>query len=503
MNKLEHINITSFYQFLDLFEKYDRKDALWTSDESIKLSYRELRSEIKNFSYSLSKIVKPGQRVVLLDLHGPHWVITFFSIILNKAIAVPIDSRMNKELQDEIIKMVGAKLIITCTHEGHPKLEKIVYENTKSLNRSWRPQEINPDLPAEIIFTSGTWGKPKGVILTHNNLLSNLNSVLKVYRVKEGEKLLSVLPLSHAYEQMCGLFVPLASGCHIIYQEALDSFSLIESLQKFKVDYMVVVPKFLELLQNSILRSLGRYDKIFRSLIKTSEFLPISKKRLVFRSLHKKFGGILKTFIVGGAPLANKLEDFFRNIGFNIIVGYGLSESSPVLAVSQENRRPNNSVGYPIPEVVIKIQEDSEIIASGPNISPGYWPLEQKVLNGVLSTGDLGYLDKKGRLIITGRKKNMVVFSTGDKIQLEDIEDVASQFPGIIETCAVSVYKNDGNHKFGIVYVGDCKTEDLISYVNSKLPLYARIQFAQKWSESKLPRSHTLKLQRDVINKGL
>lgn len=494
-------NFTSFYQLISMFDKYNQQSAVWTSDLSIKLSYKDLMVEIKNFSYLLSKVIKPGQRIVLLDLHGPHFVIAFFSIVLNKGIAVPIDQRMDKELQKEIIDMVGANLIITCKKDLKIKSQIIIYEELKDKNYNWIPVKIDPNIPAEIIFTSGTWGKPKGVVLTHNNLLSNLNSLLKVYSPNEGEKLLSVLPLSHAYEQMCGLLVPLSSGCHIIYQNSLDSFSLMESLQKFKVEYMVVVPKFLELLQNRILDNLGKSKAIFNSLLKGSKYLSNRQRRLIFKSLHNKFGSKLKTFIVGGAPLSNQLEDFFKRLGFEIIVGYGLSESSPVLSFSQENKRPKNSVGYPIPQVSIKIAEDGEIIASGPNIFAGYWPLKQRNIDETLYTGDLGYLDKKGRLFVTGRKKNLVVFSTGDKIQLEDIESMAYGIKGVDETCAISYNKNDCPI-IVLVYTGTAEELIVLEYVNSKLPLYARIQKACKWYPPALPASHTLKFQRNVILKA-
>ncbi|MDQ3239444.1 MAG: AMP-binding protein [bacterium] len=498
MNKLlNHKNINSFYQFTELFEKYGDIEALWTSDLAIKLSYKDLARAIQSFSYLLSKKIKPGQRVVLLDLHGPHWVIAFFSVILNKAIAVPIDQRMDRKLQEEIVKMVDASLLITCNSKLEHKIKSVIYEEAKLLDRKWLSELIDQNIPAEIIFTSGTWGKPKGVVLTHKNILSNLNSIMQVYQPKKEEKLLSVLPLSHAYEQMCGLLIPIASGCHIIYQDSLDSFSLLESLQKFKVNYMVVVPKFLELLQASILRNLGKSKILFYPLLKTSQYLPISKRRVVFHSLHKKFGNNLKTFIVGGAPLSNNLEDFFKRLGFNSIVGYGLSESSPVLSFSQENKRPVNSVGYPIPQVKINIADDDEIIASGPNVSPGYWPLNNLTQQKILNTGDIGYLDQRGRLYITGRKKNMVVFSTGDKIQLEDIEATAAQFDGVLEVCAISIGEN--NPELILVYTGTAQEQKILEFLNSKLPLYARIKKVTKWHNPTLPSSHTLKIKRDII----
>jgi long-chain acyl-CoA synthetase len=494
---LEHKNINSFYQFIKLFENYDDIEALWTSDLDIKLSYKDLAIAIHSFSYLLSKKIKPGQRIVLLDLHGPHWVIAFFSIILNKGIAVPIDQRMSFELQEEIIEMVDATLLITCNSKLKHVIKNIVFEEAKLETTKWLPEKIDQNNPAEIIFTSGTWGKPKGVVLTHKNLCSNLNSVMHVYRPLACDKFLSVLPLSHAYEQMCGLLIPLASGSHIIYQNSLDSFSLLESLQKFQVEYMVVVPKFLELLELSIIRNLGKSKIFFYFLLRASTYLPLSQRRLLFSTLHKKFGNNLKTFIIGGAPLANNLENFFKQLGFICLVGYGLSEASPVLSLSQEIHRPKNSVGYPIPQVTITIADDGEIVASGPNISPGYWPLHNAANNQHLNTGDIGYIDQSGRLCLTGRKKNMVVFSTGDKIQLEDIEYSAMQLDGVLETCAIAT--GNINPELLLVYTGTTEETRVLEYINSKLPFYARINKVQKWHDQLLPKSHTLKLKRDVI----
>lgn len=496
--KLTIKNIKSFYQLLPLFDKYNNSLALSTSDGSVNLTYKQLSDDIKKTSALLSKHIKPGQRVVLMDLNGPNWVVAFFSVVLNKGIVVPIDQRMDKELKDEIIKMVKADIIICNNNLTKQKQKIILFQDLKKQQEIFKPKLINPEIAAQIIFTSGTWGKPKGVVLSHKNILANLNSVLKTFQPEQGSKLLSVLPLSHSYEQMCGLFVPIASGCHIIYQTKLDSYSLVQSMEKYHVNYMVVVPKFLELLQSSILRNITKAKPLFYSLLNTSGYLPLNQRRIVFNKLHKKFGGKLKTFIVGGAPLPDQLENFFKKLGFRLVVGYGLSEASPVISVSLDNKRPKYSVGFPVHKVKVKIAEDGEIIAAGENIFKGYWPLKKKKAVGPFPTGDVGFIDKSGRLFITGRKKNMVVFSTGDKVQLEDIELMALKINGVDEVCAVSIEKNN-TPSIILVFTGSANEDEILEIVNKNLPLYARIKMVRRWDNKKLPLSHTLKLKRNII----
>jgi long-chain acyl-CoA synthetase len=423
----------------------------------------------------------------------------FFAILLNKAIAVPIDERMDAEMQKEVYDLVTPALVISCNRDLKSPVKTIVFEELPPTKTTFKPMHIDPTTPAEILFTSGTWGKPKGVVLTHGNLLANVDSVAQVYHPKVGEKLLSILPLSHAYEQMCGLLVPLVSGSHIIYQQELDSYSLLRSLTQFQAHYMIVVPKFLEVIQNRILQSTKKYQTLFTSLSKVSRVVPYGARSLLFKFVHAKFGGNLKAFVVGGAPLSKELEQFFQSLGFRILIGYGLSESSPVLTISLEEHRPINSVGYPIPNTVLTIAEDGEVIAQGKNISPGYWPLSKKK-SDILHTGDLGYIDQKGRLILTGRKKNLVVFPTGDKIQMEDIEHFANTIKEVNEACVVLKSMENDTQSLGLVYIGDIDETVLLKKMNEKLPLYAKLHFVQKWHEEQLPRSHTLKIRRERVH---
>lgn len=497
MTSARPTNINSFSQFLSTVGNYGDLPSISTSDKSIFYSYTELYKEVYRFSDLLSKDISEGERVVIANIEGPYWVITFLSLVLIKAVAVPIDRRMPRELQREIVELVSATKVITTDQSLDLGLKKIIFKRENNKSSSFRAPDLSNETVAEILFTSGTWGKPKGVVLTHGNLLANLNSIRKVYQPKQEEIALSVLPLSHAYEQMAGLLVPLASGCHIVYQKDLDKTSLLSSMKEFKVNYMVVVPRFLEILEQKIKENLQNKEGLFNFLVTFSKVIPTKGKNLIFKPVHRSLGGSLHTFVVGGAPLGTETDKFFRNLGFNIFVGYGLTETAPVLAVSLEKRRSPNSVGTPLPGVSIKISSEGEILASGKNISPGYWPLEKQTKNKWFATGDLGYLDNSGKLIITGRKKNLAVFSTGDKIQLEDIEDLANKFPKVTESCAV--YSSGLKPTLGLFYVGSCPQSKLRSYLNENLPLFARLSFVEKWPEETLPRSHTLKLKRDLI----
>jgi long-chain acyl-CoA synthetase len=490
--------LTSFADFLKKIKKYGNLTALSTANGEITYTYDQLISAIEKTSCALQNVIKPRQRIILYKLHGPHHVITLLAAVCNGNIVVPLDSRMSPALQKDIIKNTGAKLAITCNSNVKLPLEILVFEKLLKTRRSYSnspPQKLCD--PIEILYTSGTWGKPKGVVLTAQNLLSNLTSILSVYRPVKEEKLLSVLPLAHAYEQMCGLLVPLYSGCHIIYQEQLDRLSLMQSFEKYPITYMVVVPKFLEIFERSILEKTKKYNAAFDTLITFSMYIPYSIRGFVFKKVHNFFGKSFKNFIVGGAALNDSTSRLFRGLGFGIFVGYGLTEAAPVLTISLDKRLPSSCVGLTIPGVKLTHNKEGEIVAEGPNISPGYWPLSKNIQTK-LTTGDLGYFDYKKRLILTGRRKNIIVFSTGDKINMEDIERMANKFPGIKESCVI--YKqNLDKLVYVLIYTGDCNEEKFHAFLNCRLPFYARIPIIRKWGGGQLPRTHTLKIQREII----
>jgi long-chain acyl-CoA synthetase len=298
-----------------------------------------------------------------------------------------------------------------------------------------------------IIYTSGTTGEPKGVMLTHKNILSNVKSACEVISVTDKDTFLSFLPLSHIFERMAGYYLALACGSTVAFAEGIEKISL--NMGEIKPTVMTGVPRLFERMYNKIMRNVEKQpekkQKIFNwgvtigqeyaQLKRTEESIPISltikhklADKLVFSKLRSVTGGNLRFFISGGAALARDLGVFFEAVGILVLEGYGLTESSPVIAVNRENDYKFGSVGKTIPGVEVKIAKDGEILASGPNIMQGYYKKKKEtkdvIKDGWLHTGDIGVFDAEGFLLITDRKKSLFKTSGGKYIAPTPIENL-------------------------------------------------------------------------------
>jgi long-chain acyl-CoA synthetase len=301
--------------------------------------------------------------------------------------------------------------------------------------------------PCTIIYTSGTTGEPKGVVLTHKNILSNVSDAHKSFNIGSEDLFLSFLPLCHVFERMAGYYTALACGATIAYAESIEKIST--NLKEIKPTLMTAVPRLFERMYSKIIRKVekesekkkkifywaievGRsYEEIRKNAGSIPLALIVKRKladKLVFSKLREATGGKLKFFISGGAALSRNLGEFFEALGIKIIEGYGLTESSPVLAANRFEDYKFGTVGKPFPSVEIKIAKDGEILARGPNIMQGYYKkkkeTEEMLKDGWLHTGDIGVFDAEGFLIITDRKKSLFKTSGGKYIAPTPIENM-------------------------------------------------------------------------------
>jgi long-chain acyl-CoA synthetase len=329
---------------------------------------------------------------------------------------------------------------------------KQIQEKGKSLQNS------NPDLIKKfssgikeddvctIIYTSGTTGEPKGVILTHQNIISNVNGVLDVFPITKDDVFLSFLPLCHIFERMGGYYTAFAAGCTVYYAESIEKVAT--NLVEAKPTLMTSVPRLFERIQSRIIKNVESQSvtkqKIFYWALEVGrKFVDAQKKgsvpialvvkhkiadKLVFHKLREKTGGRLRFFISGGAALSKELGEFFESVGIKIIEGYGLTESSPVITANRFDDYKFGTVGKPLPGVEVKIASDGEILARGPNIMKGYCrkkkETEETIINGWLHTGDIGTFDSEGFLLITDRKKHLFKTSAGKYIAPSHIENI-------------------------------------------------------------------------------
>ena len=439
-----------------------------------KVTYRELLDHVLRFGTSLKNLgLKERAHVAVIGENRVQWAITYLTAMCFNYVIVPIDRNLTTneimnimhESDSEAIVFSGSyagvmaegksslkkmKFFICMDDTGEDKeflnMPKLIYQS-KEVSTDELPKINNEEL-AEIIFTSGSLGRAKGVMLTQKNLASNLMDMVSMVLIDEKDRFLSVLPMHHTYECTCGLLCPLYCGASAHYARSLKT--VVDDIQTVKATILLGVPLL--------------YDKMFRRIIKTIKenkvksvvVPPLVKltnlfesaglttlKKKVFSELHHKFGGAVRIFIAGGAAPDPLVAKGLREFGFTFIQGYGLTETSPILALNRLDSFKDNAAGIPLPSVQIKIYRpdengSGEIWAKGPSVMLGYYKNE-KVTNdsfedGWFKTGDIGYVDDEGFLHINGRKKNVIIPRGGKNVFPEEIEDILNRSPFILES---------------------------------------------------------------------
>ncbi|MBN1502273.1 AMP-binding protein [Candidatus Woesearchaeota archaeon] len=482
-------------------------------------SYHDIFTYARKFvTYLQNKNIKKGDRIVICSYNCPQYIYAFIASILYGAILVPLDYSLSSDFIEKIIKETDAKLIITSIYKIiEPEIEIINVEELDSVLKGLRKEaKINKssdnDL-LQILYTSGTTSDPKGVLLTHENIYSNLTAIQQVINIKESYKFLSIIPLSHSFEQISGFFAVMTSGAQTIHMRARKPSQIIKLMQKEKVNTLVTVPAFLELLKKKIeekARETRRYDRL-QHLLSVSKYMPLAVRKALLRRVRQAIGKNLNLIVSGGAPLNPETEIFFENIGMKVVQGYGLTECSPVVTVNHENYKQVNSAGLALPGVKIKLDKQGEILVKGKNITKGYYkdiPKTNKLfINGWLKTGDIGYFDDRGFLFIKGRKKDIILKSSGLNVYPEDIELLLNKHPLVQESCVIG-RESDGDIKICAVLLlkshvknPDKSAQNIVNQVNKSLEQHQKIQEHFIWKKKNFPKTPTLKIQkRFVVN---
>ncbi len=462
MNKLENQTLPSLLQ--NSFKLYGENIALsYVNEESF--TYNDLNSEIEKIKKVLiGQGITKGDKVAILSRNMPNWGVAFFAITSIGAIAVPLLPDFHKDEIQNIIEhsepkgiFISKLMYSKIEHLPVNLLETIIYTDdfeivkakSTTANINYKNNFIveESDL-ASIIYTSGTTGKSKGVMLTHKNIVFDAVQSLSVERVKSRHRFLSILPLSHSYENTLGLIVPILQGASVYYLEKPPTPSaLIPAMQKVKPTHIFSVPMVIEkIYRNQILPKFTN-SKILAILYKLS-FIRKALNKLAGKKLYETFGGKLEFFGIGGAALDPVVEKFLREAKFPYAIGYGLTESAPLLSGSNPRISKFRAIGPVMEGVEIKINNanpktgEGEVWAKGDNIMKGYYKepeLTKDVLthDGWLKTGDLGYFDKDNFLFLKGRIKNIIVGASGENIYPEEIESVINNFRYVLESIVI------------------------------------------------------------------
>lgn len=489
--------------FLDLMQEkgdiYGQVKALTlkTKDGYEELSYIEISRKAKKFANYLIETVgvQRGERIAIICESRPEFSIGMFASIQTGAITVPLDVKLTVPEHTHILNDCNPRILLCSSHylehaiEVKNNVSSIEYifvlddENEQTAENcplvSTLEADIEKDLgrprtldeTALIVYTSGTTGNPKGVMISFGNIYSQLRDFEYMFKLTNEHTLLSILPLNHLLELDCGFFGMLYMGAKVVYIKSLNPKELTTTMKEKGITNMIVVPLVAKMLKNSIDKQIKKQpetaQKAFKVLYALAKFTPRKVRRLMFKSVIDGLGGKLECFICGGAPLEDSVAEFFERIGIPIFQGYGLTETSPTISTNRYGHSKIGTVGQALPSVMVKIADNGEILATGPNVMQGYYnkpEMTKEVIDedGWFHTGDIGEIDKDGFIKITGRIKNMIVLGGGKKIFPEEVEAVLETSELIKEVCVMSLTIKSGN-KAGTEEVGAiiCPADDL------------------------------------------
>ena len=448
-----------------------------------------------------------GDRILIWAENRPEWVAIFWACIASGIHVVPVDARFSPELAARIRTDSGARLIV----------DGAVMDELGSLQprQDFPITEVAPDDIVEIVYTSGTTGEPKGIVHRHRNICANLTPFQKEiekYRRRaalfQPIRILDLLPLSHMFGQSQGIFIPLFLGGAVAFTDELNPEAITRIVRTNRITVIVCVPRMLEMLgargwemgteAGSVpnrayppVRDWGRSPPPSPFPIRP-QALSLLRRIWRYRAIHSRFGWKFWAFVVGGARVEPRLEEFWTERGFAVIQGYGLTEASPVVAVNHPFSSKRGSLGKPVPGQEVKLGEDGEILVRGASVAG---VVDQ---DGWLHTGDLGEMDNDGRLYYRGRKKDLVVTPEGLNVFPDDVESVLNQLPGIRQSAVVSV--NDHVHAALILSSKTVDAADIIHRANQRLESHQRIRTWSVWPEVDFPRTpSTMKIRRGEV----
>jgi len=466
--------------------------------------------------------VTKGDRVLVWAENSPEWVAAFFGCLLRGAIVVPLDAQSAPDFVARVEQQVTAKLLLYGQGEPRGLAANLPQLRLTELSRliatysaePYRALESKPDDIAEIIYTSGTTAEPKGVVLTHRNLLANLAPIereIKKYRRWERMfhplHFLNLVPLSHVFGQFMAIFVPQLLGAEVFLQADLRPRELMDTVRRERINCVVAVPRLLDTLREAIERDQAMRGRAaeFALALEQSAHWSALKRWWRFRAVHRKFGWRCWAFIVGGAPLPTETEMFWRRLGFAVVQGYGMTETAALVSVNHPFRQARGSIGKQLPQQEMKLDEHGEIMVRGANVSPGYWrggAVESlKSEDGWLHTGDMGALDEHGRLYFKGRKKETIVTAAGLNIHPEDLEAVLERQAEVRACVVLGIEGARGAEPLAVLVLRDERAdpESIIRRANETLARHQQMRRWFVWPQHDFPRTATQKVRRHEV----
>jgi len=457
-----------------------------------RVTFAELLDLVGRFGRALRRLgLAERDHVAILAENRVQWGIAYLATVTANLVAVPIDKSLQENEIITILHASDAKAVVfsETTRDAVltlaaaakelrylvdmdlPEREGKVHSMTEMIageaGGSAALPATDPDAVAVIVFTSGSMGRAKGVMLSQRNVGANLEGMLSMIELYPEDRFLSVLPMHHTYECTCGFLCPLISGSSVHYARSLKT--VVEDLQRVRATILLAVPLLYEKMYKRVTAALADHPlgsvlaPSLRAAASFGEVLGMgSARRRVFAKVHEKFGGAIRIFIAGGAAPDPEVASGLRALGFTILQGYGLTETAPILTLNRLRKFRDEAAGLPLPTVEVKIAEpdaegNGEIIARGPTVMLGYYKDEAAtravIRDGWFYTGDLGHFDADGFLHITGRKKNLIVARNGKNVAPEELEELVNRIPFVLESAVYGARAADGDEEICVAVV--------------------------------------------------
>jgi long-chain acyl-CoA synthetase len=482
-----------------------------------------------------------GDRVMLWGENSAEWVAAFFGCALSGVVVVPMDEGAAAEFTGRVAGQVGARLWVSSRKHASENIVGTVpvmaFEEIKipalsqrtRQGRGTRDRYSGPSATSsnvvigredilQIVFTSGTTAEPKGVVITHGNVLANIAPLereieryLKYERWVHPVRFLNLLPLSHVFGQFLGMFLPPLLGGTVIFQQELKPSEIMSTIRRERVSVLVSMPRVLQSLRQKVERDLEDSGKIknFRRRFSAAEGKHFLRRWWTFRDIRRQFGWKFWAFICGGAALDGESEQFWDRLGYAAIQGYGLTETTSLISVNHPFRLGKGSIGKVLPGREVKLAEDGEILIRGGGVAAGYWDKsglgqsagEVTDKEGWYRTGDVGALDEAGNLYFKGRKKDVIVTPGGLNIYPEDLEAALRRQPGVKDCVVVGIERGGNAEPYAVVILRneDARVAEVVEHANRELAEYQRMRMWLRWPQEDFPRTSMQKPRRNLI----
>lgn len=486
----------------------------------IRHSYRSVAETAFRFARELTtRDIRKGHRVVLWGPNSAAWVSAFFGCAHRSVIAVPMDDSASPEFALRVFEQVNAKLLVCSrnhTQSGIPAIQLEDFEEALARHSAlpFDPEKIISEDALQIVFTSGTTAQPKGVVISHGNVLANvaplerqIRPYLKYERFVHPVRFLNLLPLSHVFGQFLSMYLPPLLRGVVFFQQSFKPAEVIQTVHRERISVLVAVPRMLQSLKEKIERDLEDAGEIeaFRRAYRKAEGRHFLLRWWIFRKIHRRMGWKFWAFISGGAALDRETEEFWGRLGFAVIQGYGLTETTSLISVNHPFKLSHGSIGKVLAGRDMKLAPDGEILVRGGGVAAGYWsegqlrPAQNE--DGWYHTGDIGELDTEGNLYFKGRKKEVIVTPAGMNVYPEDLEQSLRRQPQIKDCVVVPLAVGGNAEPCAVLILRDTSSDParIIDRANQQLAEYQRVHRWVVWPDEDFPRTSTQKPRKAEI----